>query len=61
MKNVFKTGAVLVFISEASGKTLRVMHDGDAQGKGGEGTLGIYYMNELIFESCSPCMFCVWL
>ena len=41
VQNVFKTGAVLVFISEASGKTLRVMQDGDAQGKGGEGKLGM--------------------
>ena len=38
---MFKTGTVLVLISEASGKSLRIMQDGDAEGKGGEGTLGI--------------------
>ncbi|CAI8042893.1 hypothetical protein GBAR_LOCUS23792, partial [Geodia barretti] len=37
--NVFQSGAVLVFISEASGKTLRVKDNGDAEGKGGEGAM----------------------
>ena len=29
-----------MFISEASGKTLRVKDNGDVEGKGGEGTMG---------------------
>ena len=37
---MFKTGTVLVLFSEASGKTLRIMQDGNAEGKGGEGPLG---------------------
>lgn len=37
--NVFKNGVVLVCISEAGGKTLRVLQDsGEADGRGGEGT-----------------------
>ena len=42
VQNVFRRGVVLVLISEASGKTLRVRENGDVEGKGGEGTLGRY-------------------
>ena len=44
---MFKTGAVLVFISEASGKSLRVTRDGDANGKGGEGGWGMFTISIL--------------
>ena len=37
---MFQSGAVLVFFSEASGKTLRVKDNGDVEGKGGEGAMG---------------------
>lgn len=40
LQNVFKTGAVLVFKSDASGRNLQAMHDGDVQGKGEEGQIG---------------------
>jgi hypothetical protein len=34
--NMFKTGAVMVFISQASGKALRVLQNGDVDGRGTE-------------------------
>ena len=40
LQNCFKDGAIVVLISEASGKTLRVMQDGNVEGRGGEGQLG---------------------
>lgn len=40
LQNVFKTGAVLAFKSEASDKNLQAMDDGDVQGKGGEDEKG---------------------
>ena len=36
MQNMFKTGAVMVFISQASGKALRVLQNGDVDGRGTE-------------------------
>lgn len=40
LQNVFKDGVVLVLRSEASGKNLRILQDGDVEGRGGEGELG---------------------
>ena len=36
LQNMFKTGAVMVFISNGSGKALRVLENGDADGRGTE-------------------------
>ena len=40
---MFKTGVVLVLISEASGKTLRITEDGNVDGKGEEEENGNYH------------------
>jgi len=40
-QNVFKDGVVLVLRSEASGKNLRILQNGDVEGRGGDGDLGM--------------------
>lgn len=45
--NVFRSGAILVFYSASSGKTLRVKENGTVEGRGGEGTMAQFKVHVL--------------